>query len=331
MTHQESERVPNDTIDRDNNVPSLHSDQDQIYDQESETLINYNTKFKTNSNRSLTLLDLPWDTVSSYHILPYLNIKELFFLRAVSKSCLELVQTHFSLSFSINTSIYKDSFHQDAFRIVSQDTHCLKAMMLRNAKSWLNNELLLPVIADNPRLEKLDLTGCISLTGASVYSIGVRCKQLKHLSLRDCVWLVRDNFLPFVSNPRNLEYLDMTGCWNIDDDLVVNMAAAHPCLKHLLLGNLYGLTDRAVVSVAHCCPALVQLNLKGCWRVTDQSIHLLCQFCPKLKFLHVKECQKVTESSLAPLRARGVRVDRLGPPRSGLARLDPSQRPNMQI
>ncbi|XP_012939546.1 F-box/LRR-repeat protein 15 isoform X2 [Aplysia californica] len=295
----------------------------------------FSSKDNSCLNDSMTLLDLPWEQVLSYHILPYLSVPDLFRLRAVSPACLELVQLHFSYSHVVNTSPFKDNFSPKAFEIMTRDCQSLRVLSVRGAKSWMTNGLLLKVIISNPRLEKIDLTGCIALSGASMYCIGVNCSHLKHLALRDCVWLTLDNFLSFLCNRRDIEFLDMSGCWNVNDDLVVNLVKTSPraqclsfSLKHLLMSNLYGLTDRAVVAVAHSCPNLIQLNLKGCWRITNQSIHLLSQFCPKLRFLQVMECGSVTEDSLKSLRSRGVRIDRLPPPSSSLARLEPLHRNN---
>ena len=259
---------------------------------------------------SLSLLDLPWDTVLCCHILPYLSIKDRFRMRAVSSACRDLVQLHFELSFSINTSRFRDNFSAQAFEMMSRNCCCLKVLSLRGAKSWLTNDLLLPVIANNPRLETVDLTGCLSLSGASVCSIGVRCQNLKYLSVRDCVWLVKDNLFTFFSQQRPLEYLDLTGCWNLDDDIIVSLVTSHPCLRYLQLGNLYGLTDESIHAVAHHCPHLVQLNISGCWRITDKSINLVGKLCTKLKFLNIKECYNIADATLLPLRDQGVHIDR---------------------
>ena len=45
-TNKGEKNMINNPIDQDNDVPSLHADEDSIYVREMETLINYNTKLK---------------------------------------------------------------------------------------------------------------------------------------------------------------------------------------------------------------------------------------------------------------------------------------------
>ncbi|XP_059147536.1 F-box/LRR-repeat protein 15-like [Physella acuta] len=279
----------------------------------------------TESYESINLLDLPWEQVLSSFLLPYLSIRDLFKLRAVSSGCRDLVQTHFRLQFHINTSMLGDHFSTLGFNIMTKDCTSLKSICVRGAKSWLTSDAMLPIISRNPRLEKVDLTGCTALSGSTVYSIGVNCTHIKHICLKDCIWLSGDNFLSFWSKKHHIEYLDLSGCWNVDDNLVVQLVQFTPKIKHLLLANLYGLTDRAVGAIAHGCPSLVHLSLRGCWRVTDNSVRLLAQYCSKLKGIQVRECRDITEESLGYLRSRKVLVDRPPPPGPHIFRLE---RPN---
>ncbi|CAL1528661.1 unnamed protein product [Lymnaea stagnalis] len=290
----------------------------------------------SSSIETINLLDLPWEQVLSNYLLPYLSIRDLFRLRAVSSGCRDLIQTHFGLQFHVNTSSLGDHFTAQAFQIMTKNCTSLKSVSVRGAKSWLNSETLMPVIGSNPRLEKIDLTGCSALSGATVYYIGVNCNNIRHLSLKDCVWLNGDNFLSFMNKKRCLEFLDISGCWNLDDELVIQLVQFTPSIKCLFLANLYGLTDRAVGAVAHCCPNLVHLSLRGCWRVTDCSVKLISHYCLKLNALQVKECRDVTEESLGYLRSRKVRIDKPPPPGSNLHRLEhfvnnPSPRINMVL
>ncbi|GFO16035.1 F-box/lrr-repeat protein 15-like [Plakobranchus ocellatus] len=270
----------------------------------------------------MLILDLPWEQVLCSHILPYLNTKDLFRLRSVSRGFQSLVQTHFRLQFHVNTNSLGDHFSPEAFCTLTGDSTCLRTLCLRGAKSWLTSEILLPVIAANSRLEKVDLTNCLALSGAVVYSLGVNCKNLRHLCLENCVWLVLDNFLSFMLEKGKLEFLDLSGCWNLDDDLLVQLVQFTPRLKHLLLANLYGLTDRSIVAIAHSCPNLIHLSIRGCWRVTDGAIKLLSQYCPKLKGLQVKDCRNITEESLISLWSRKVRIDRSPPLSSDRLKLE---------
>lgn len=168
-------------------------------------------------------LNLPWEQVLCNHILTYLTFPDLFKLRCVSKGCKELVETHFNRQFHVNTTHLGDNCTASAFVIITKDCTHLKTLILRGAKSWLTNDVFLPVVTSNPLLEKIDLTGCIALSGCTAYAIGANCPNLKHLSLRNCVWLSRDNLMSFIFNKRTIEYIDLSGCWNLDDETVVNL------------------------------------------------------------------------------------------------------------
>ncbi|KAI8797203.1 F-box/LRR-repeat protein 15 [Biomphalaria glabrata] len=274
---------------------------------------------------SISLLDLPWEQVLCNYLLPYLSIKDLFRLRLVSTGFRDLIQTHFGLQFHVNTCSLGDHFSSKAFQIMTRNNIYLRSLCVRGAKSWLNSETILPIISSNPHLEKIDLTGCSALSGPVIYSIGVNCKYLKHLCLKDCVWLVGDNFLSFMNTPLCLEFLDLSGCWNLDDNLIVQLVQFTPSIKHLLLANLFGLTDRAVGAIAHSCPELINFSVRSCWRVTDNSIKLISHYCPKLKALQVRECRDITEESLTYLRSKKVRIDKAAPSGLNLNRLDLQQ------
>uniref|UniRef100_A0A0B7AZH3 F-box/LRR-repeat protein 15-like leucin rich repeat domain-containing protein n=1 Tax=Arion vulgaris TaxID=1028688 RepID=A0A0B7AZH3_9EUPU len=226
------------------------------------------------------------------------------------------------VQFHVNTSSLGDRFTSQAFQIMTKECTNLKSVSVRGAKSWLTSEVMVNVISANPRLEKIDLTGCLALSGVTVYTVGVHCSSIKHLCLKDCVWLSVDNFLSLLCNQPNLEYLNLSGCWNLNDELVIQLVRISPSIKHLLLANLYGLTDTAVVAVAHCCPNLVHLSIKGCWRVTDSSIRLLSQYCPMLKAIQVQDCRDITEDSLDYLRKRKVLIDKAPPPANQMYRLE---------
>jgi hypothetical protein len=274
------------------------------------------------SDENIHIFYLPWEQVLCKYVLTYLSIVDLFKLRAVSCASKDLVQTYFRLQFHLNTSSLGDHFTSQAFQLMTRECTNLKSVSVKGAKSWLTTEAMVNVISANPRLERIDLTGCLTLSGATLHSLGVNCSNLKHLCLKDCVWLSVDNFISFLCNHPDLEYLDLSGCWNLGDDLVIQLVQISPSIKHLLLGNLYGLTDRSVVAIAHCCPNLAHLSIKGCWRVTDSSIKLLSQYCPKLNVIQVQECRDVTEDSLGYLRQRGALIDKAAPPGYNLYRLE---------
>lgn len=61
---------------------------------------------------------------------------------------------------------------------------------------------------------------------------------------------------------------------------------------------------------------------------------MLGELCPELRAIQVQECRNITEISLAPLRARKVRIDKPPPLTSEMLRLEYREnlrRLNLQI
>lgn len=264
------------------------------------------------------LFDIPWEQVLCKHLLPYFSLKELFQLRGVCQEFRDLVDCHFSLAFTVNTSQYSATFSTVAFDVLTRRNGCLKELVLCNARDWLSDDALVCVLQNNPNLLKIVLSNCLGISNASLYTIGACCRQVYSLSLRSCVWVSGSGLISLIANCLPLEYLDLCGCWDLCDEDIINLVMQCRTIKYLLLNNIYGLTNHAVCMIAQFCPGLVQLSVQGCWRLTDQSIMLLADNCLELKALQVRECQKVTELSLSKLRARKVRIDKAPPPASGL-------------
>ncbi|XP_076459700.1 uncharacterized protein LOC143292903 [Babylonia areolata] len=267
---------------------------------------------------AISLFDIPWEQVLCKHFLPYFSLKELFQLRGISPEFRDLIDCHFSLAFTINTSQYHASFSRVAFDVLTRRNGCLKELVLCNARDWLSDDSLICVLQNNPSLQKIILSNCLGISNTSLYTIGAFCRQVCFLSLRSCVWVTGSGLISLISNNLPLEHVDLCGCWDLCDEDVINLVMQCRGIKYLLLNNIYGLTNHAVSVIAQLCPGLVQLSVQGCWRLTDQAIMYLVNFCPELRALQVRECQKVTELSLAKLRARKVRIDKAPPPLGGL-------------
>ncbi len=47
----------------------------------------------------------------------------------------------------------------EAFKTVTHNNSCIQALLTRHAKTWLTDEVLMPVLESNTLLRKLDLTG----------------------------------------------------------------------------------------------------------------------------------------------------------------------------
>ncbi|KAL4240990.1 F-box/LRR-repeat protein 15 [Mactra antiquata] len=263
---------------------------------------------------SVTLFDVPWDDVIFQYILPLLPVQTLFQLRRVSTISLLMIKDYFSQTKEINIARIAGKVTPKAFQILTCDNESLIRLNLRNSKDWLTDELLIPVLKCNPKLQLLDLTNCTSVTNAVLQTTASFCTGIQKLLLRDCVWLSPEGVTVLGLYCKNLDTIDFSGCWNVNDESLTVLVSGCPKLRVIQLAKIYGLTDNSMMVLAKCSRQLYHLNIQGCWRITDDSIRFLAEYGKKLKMLQIRECHQVTEMTLSKLRENGVKMDKLSPP-----------------
>jgi len=74
------------------------------------------------------------------------------------------------------------------FKMLTRDTKNLRLVSFVNA-TWLTDDLLKPVVEVNLLLERVDLSGCTSLSDASLQRVSVCLTRLTHLCLSQCSWV----------------------------------------------------------------------------------------------------------------------------------------------
>ena len=174
------------------------------------------------------LFDIPWEQVLCKHLLPFFSLKDLFHLRGLCTEFRDLIDCHFSLAFTVNTTQCSATFSQIAFSVLTRRNCCLKELVLCNARDWLSDETLIPVLQNNPSLEKVDLSNCLSLSNASLYSVGAQCRKMRILSFRGCVWVSGAGLISLIANKLPLEHVDLCGCWDLNDDDIITLAMECP-------------------------------------------------------------------------------------------------------
>lgn len=261
-----------------------------------------------------TLFDIPWDDVLFQYILPLLPVQTLFQLRRVCKTSLHMIKEYFSQTKAINIARIGGKVTANAFHILTDENTNLVHLNLRNSKAWLTDDLLIPVLKCNPRLQSLDLTNCTSVSNVVLQCVAVSCLGLKKLILRDCVWLSPEGVTVIGLYCKDLDTVDFTGCWNVNDESLSVLVSSCPQLKSIQLAKIYGLTDNSMIVLAKHSSQLYHLNIQGCWRITDDSIRFLAEYGKNLKMLQIRECHQVTEMTLSKLRENGVKMDKLMPP-----------------
>jgi hypothetical protein len=177
---------------------------------------------------STTLFDVPWDDVLFQYILPLLPVQTLFQLRRVCTTSLLMIKEYFSQSKEINIARIAGKVTAKAFHILTDENTNLLRLNLRNSKGWLSDELLIPVLKCNPKLQLLDLTNCTSVSNAVLQCAAVHCPGLKKLMLRDCVWLSPEGVTVIGLYCKDLETIDFNGCWNVNDESLSVLVSSCP-------------------------------------------------------------------------------------------------------
>ena len=167
---------------------------------------------------------LPWEDIVFQHIFNKLHLPTVFNLRLLNNQFLHCVTEYLSTCKSLNLTMVGPFFRADAFHLVTRDAYCMQTLVMRHAKDWLMDKMLMPVFEANTRLQHVDLTCCTSLTCASIQKLSVQCKDLKQLFLRDCHWLTSDGIYVVAVNCSQLQKLDIGGCWQIDNSAILTLA-----------------------------------------------------------------------------------------------------------
>lgn len=281
----------------------------------------------------LTFLEIPWEDVIFKYIMPCLPLQTKFQMRRVSKQCLEMMTLYFSISRTVNTCRIANKMTAGALSIMTKNNTGLHDLVLRNSKDWLTDPVLIPVLKQNQKLQRLDISNCSFVTNSSLQVLGVNCKNVRTVCLTDCHWVSVEGLTVLAFHCVNIESLDLTGCWGITDEAITLLAMQCKKLQYLSLAKIYGLTDYAMSILAREATSIRHLNIRGCWRLSDDSIRILAEYATNLKALEARECRDITENSLYKLRNRGVKIDVRPPqPPRGLAGLrHRSRRLNVQI
>lgn len=152
--------------------------------------------------------------------MPCLPLSTQFKLRIVSKEYKELVSTYFRSCRTCNICREGNIMTSKAFIILTDSNTSLTKLVLRNAKNWLTDGLLLPVLENCSKLQKIDLTNCSSISNNCLQTISTNCQQITSLMLRECHWVSEAGITSVLLNCSNITQLDLTGCWQLNDDVV---------------------------------------------------------------------------------------------------------------
>lgn len=232
--------------------------------------------------------------------LTHLRLNSCKFLNA---SCMETV------------GIVCDNLKELSLRNYSNETNILSFSCLANLRNlerldlfrtYIETELLLTMLENNPKLKHLNLAFCgigvnmdeiashiskynrelVSIDmwkSHSLSSVGLQALSVcSHLEEVDFGWCLREEALPGES----LKCL-LRGC---------------PNLKKLFLAAIRGITDRDLENIANLCPQLEQLDLMGVLGISTEKCYEILVKCKKLKLLDLSFCDHIDEAQIANWR-----------------------------
>jgi len=260
----------------------------------------------------LTILNLPWEDIICKKILGHLNIKEVYRLKGVSKSFIQIVQyymIYFCKKLDFTSVGSKKKFTSDVFLHITANKMNIHQLNFKNCHHWLKDNHLIPVLKSNPLITDLYATECYGLSDVTFICISEDLSNLRNLDLSFCRDLSNEAMVCIGKSLHQLCSLNISGCWLVNDNAIITLAVNNPNLENLHAKSCYTLTDVSMTAIARNCCHLKVLDIQGCWRVKDPSIIAIREYCKHLKELYVKDCNGITEISLARLRPRGVQVD----------------------
>lgn len=215
---------------------------------------------------STTIIDLPYEDILIDHLLPLLEIDDLFNLRLVS-----------------------NLFNE----ITNQYMRRLKILNLSRSKWLTNGQLKYILYMNHDRIKQLDLSYNLSLNNQLLtrYLITYRLNQMNTIKLNDCHWIDRRSFSLLILNyGLQLKNIECGGCWCFDDHIISLMAICCPNLKRLNLSKLYLITDLSLIKLAqHQKQNLKSLNLLDCWKVTSFGIYFLIRCTTHLDVIEIDQ------------------------------------------
>ena len=112
-----------------------------------------------------------------------------------------------------------------AFQIVVSNGSNLRHLVLSGSK-FLTNQSLMDTFNSHRNLETVDLSECHSVTATCLQSLGVQCKQLRRLILRNCHWVTRASLEYIAYHQSSLWSINLTGCWELVDQTIVQILAS---------------------------------------------------------------------------------------------------------
>ncbi|ELR19159.1 uncharacterized protein ACA1_031830 [Acanthamoeba castellanii str. Neff] len=194
----------------------------------------------------------------------------------------------------------------------------LRVLILSSWYDRLSNDGLERLAATGAlaRLERLELGGCVRVTGQGVAHVVSHCPRLRNLNVSG-VWGFGDAHMKaVVESARELTRIDVggTAISNVGlRHLLESECAAR--LKFVGLAHCSHLTadssQGGIVDLGTHCPSLIELDLSGLTQLQDKTLWFLLERCRKLEALNVAKCESLVKEKMKRKPAKSQRCQSL--------------------
>ncbi|KAK0206390.1 hypothetical protein DFS33DRAFT_1314407 [Desarmillaria ectypa] len=179
--------------------------------------------------------------------------------------------------------------------VLSHTAENLRILDLASCK--ITDDAIAGIVRHAPKIQTLNLSGCVSLTDRALECICSLGEHLDVLILAHVSNITDSGVVKLARSCFNLRCVDVAFCRNLTDMAVFELASINS-LRRLSLIRVHKLTDIAIFALAEHAIALERLHLCYCDRLSLDAIHLLLK---KLDHL-----QHLTVTGIPSFQRRGV-------------------------
>lgn len=265
--------------------------------------------FRPNPASASSLENLPRDDVLFKLLLPKLDLSDWLALRRTSKTFNQIVDSFFVVNkeLKVNPS---SPLSPEIFQNICHASTNLRSLVIQS-QDWLTDDLLTPVLKNNPKLEILDITDCVNCSSTTLQVLTVNCPNISWLILRGCTW-VDPTALDYFSNHRNsrkkaddIENLLMTMGKGLRTNLKKRTKAKYKGKDHLFESlkmqkrENYKRAPSKLKALGNLrFKHVTVLDLHGCGSVTNENIETLTSVFKQLEVLRIGNNSDISDKSM---------------------------------
>lgn len=145
----------------------------------------------------------------------------------------------------------------------------------------ITNTVVQELCTIQPYLTSLDLTDCVEVTDAGLWSIARHCPLMRHLVLSGCDQVTNVGLRSISLRCSKMESMDFNHCHLLDDIslTVISTGTSQEYTRHCIKNFIY------VLNTLIGCWTLKKLCLQNCTGITDTGVGKLAKCCAKLEVL----------------------------------------------